>query len=132
MIKYDIRSSFKRDNNNKILDLIVVSFVFFSFLELGRSSEIRIIYVPSHLYHMLFELFKNSMRAVMEHHGEDSDNYPAVEVMLVRGKEDICVKVQAKYRESIRRLQKRYNFFSVDSASRLTRNWTREIVLFSF
>lgn len=44
---------------------------------------------------MLFELFKNSMRAVMEHHGEDSDNYPAVEVMLVRGKEDICVKVQA-------------------------------------
>ncbi|XP_032691440.1 pyruvate dehydrogenase (acetyl-transferring) kinase, mitochondrial isoform X2 [Odontomachus brunneus] len=61
--------------------------------ELERSSEIRIIYVPSHLYHMLFELFKNSMRAVMEHHGEGSDNYPPVEVMLVRGKEDICVKI---------------------------------------
>ncbi|XP_014487450.1 PREDICTED: pyruvate dehydrogenase (acetyl-transferring) kinase, mitochondrial isoform X3 [Dinoponera quadriceps] len=60
--------------------------------ELVCSTEIRIIYVPSHLYHMLFEIFKNSMRAVMEHHGEDSDNYPPVEVVLVRGKEDICVK----------------------------------------
>lgn len=37
------------------------------------------------------------MRAVMEHHGEDTDNYPAVEVMLVRGKEDICVKVGRDY-----------------------------------
>ncbi|KAG5308027.1 PDK dehydrogenase, partial [Acromyrmex insinuator] len=62
--------------------------------KLERSSEIRIIYVPSHLYHMLFELFKNSMRAVMEHHGCDSDNYPPLEVLLVRGKEDICVKVE--------------------------------------
>lgn len=61
--------------------------------EFERSSEIRIIYVPSHLYHMLFEIFKNSMRAVMEHHGTDSDNYPPVEVLLVRGKEDICVKI---------------------------------------
>ncbi|XP_014487439.1 PREDICTED: pyruvate dehydrogenase (acetyl-transferring) kinase, mitochondrial isoform X2 [Dinoponera quadriceps] len=61
--------------------------------ELVCSTEIRIIYVPSHLYHMLFEIFKNSMRAVMEHHGEDSDNYPPVEVVLVRGKEDICVKI---------------------------------------
>lgn len=42
---------------------------------------------------MLFEIFKNSMRAVMEHHGSDSDNYPPLEVLLVRGKEDICVKV---------------------------------------
>lgn len=61
--------------------------------ELERSSEIRIIYVPSHLYHMLFEIFKNSMRAVMEHHGSDSDNHPPLEVLLVRGKEDICVKI---------------------------------------
>lgn len=93
MIKYDIREL------SRLLEwviatnpgLIVACFVF---SELERSNEIRIIYVPSHLYHMLFELFKNSMRAVMEHHGEDSDNYPAVEVMLVRGKEDICVKVR--------------------------------------
>jgi len=71
------------------------------FSELERSSEIRIIYVPSHLYHMLFELFKNSMRAVMEHHGSDSDNYPPLEVLLVRGKEDICVKVGRKIVSSV-------------------------------
>lgn len=72
----------------------IIIVVWFVFLELERSNEIRIIYVPSHLYHMLFELFKNSMRAVMEHHGTDSDNYPPLEVLLVRGKEDICVKVE--------------------------------------
>lgn len=43
---------------------------------------------------MLFELFKNSMRAVMEHHGSSVDQYPPIEVTVVRGKEDICVKVR--------------------------------------
>lgn len=57
------------------------------------GNDIKIVYVPSHLYHMLFELFKNSMRAVMEHCGSDADNYPPLEVSVVRGKEDICVKV---------------------------------------
>ncbi|XP_063228794.1 pyruvate dehydrogenase (acetyl-transferring) kinase, mitochondrial isoform X2 [Bacillus rossius redtenbacheri] len=56
------------------------------------ASPIRIVYVPSHLYHILFELFKNSMRAVMEYHSA-TEQYPAIEVRLVKGKEDICVKV---------------------------------------
>ena len=43
---------------------------------------------------MLFELFKNSMRAVVEHYTEsNNDQYPPIEVTVVRGKEDICVKV---------------------------------------
>lgn len=61
--------------------------------ELEPNSPIRIVYVPSHLYHMLFELFKNSMRAVMEHHGSTIEQYPPLEVTVVRGKEDICVKL---------------------------------------
>lgn len=62
--------------------------------ELEHGAPIRIVYVPSHLYHMLFELFKNSMRAVVEHYTEsNSDQYPPLEVTVVRGKEDICVKV---------------------------------------
>lgn len=51
---------------------------------------------------MLFELFKNSMRAVMEYSGSDSDNCPPLEVLLVRGKEDICVKVRQILRRVIR------------------------------
>lgn len=50
-------------------------------------------YVPSHLYHMLFELFKNSMRAVLEYHGSSADQYPPISVTVSKGKEDICLKV---------------------------------------
>lgn len=57
------------------------------------TSPIRIVYVPSHLYHMLFELFKNSMRAVMEHHGQDCTNIPPIEVIIVNGREDVCFKM---------------------------------------
>ncbi|XP_073986241.1 pyruvate dehydrogenase kinase isoform X2 [Rhodnius prolixus] len=59
----------------------------------NEDGSIRIVYVPSHLYHMLFELFKNSMRAVMENH---ADNYPPIEVVIVKGKEDVCIKVSDK------------------------------------
>lgn len=58
-----------------------------------KNQPIRIVYVPSHLYHMLFELFKNSMRATMEHHGPDSSNIPPIEVTVVNGREDISVKI---------------------------------------
>lgn len=42
---------------------------------------------------MLFELFKNAMRAVVEHHGPAADNFPPVEVLLVMGQEDLTIKV---------------------------------------
>lgn len=60
-----------------------------------ESLPIRTVYVPSHLYYMLFELFKNSMRAVVEHHGHnpDTDTLPPLKVAICRGKEDICVKI---------------------------------------
>lgn len=61
-------------------------------LQCGVPSErpMSVVYVPSHLYHMLFELFKNAMRAVMEHH---EDNPPPIQVNLVQGREDISVKM---------------------------------------
>lgn len=60
----------------------------------GEPLPIRTVYVPSHLYHMLFELFKNSLRAVVEHHDPDKcDKLPAIKVLIASGKEDICVKV---------------------------------------
>uniref|UniRef100_A0A1B6DAJ3 Protein-serine/threonine kinase n=1 Tax=Clastoptera arizonana TaxID=38151 RepID=A0A1B6DAJ3_9HEMI len=61
------------------------------------GKPINMVYVPSHLYHMLFELFKNSMRAVVEHHNEiGNDQYPPIKVTVVRGKEDVCVKISDK------------------------------------
>ncbi|KAI4467032.1 pyruvate dehydrogenase kinase [Holotrichia oblita] len=60
--------------------------------DVEQERGIRIIYVPSHLYHMLFELFKNSMRAVMEYNAS-SDIYPPITVTVSKGKEDICLKM---------------------------------------
>ncbi|XP_060527043.1 pyruvate dehydrogenase (acetyl-transferring) kinase, mitochondrial isoform X2 [Cylas formicarius] len=60
--------------------------------DLEKEQYINIVYVPSHLYHMLFELFKNSMRAVMEYHSS-ADQHPPITVTVSKGKEDICLKM---------------------------------------
>ncbi|XP_012697320.2 pyruvate dehydrogenase (acetyl-transferring) kinase isozyme 2, mitochondrial-like [Clupea harengus] len=57
-----------------------------------RNEAISISYVPSHLYHMLFELFKNAMRATFENH-EDSYNLPAIQVTVALGGEDLTIKM---------------------------------------
>lgn len=61
--------------------------------DVNPEAPVRIMYVPSHLYHMLFEIFKNSMRAVMEHHGQDAVTVPPIEVTVSQGREDITVKI---------------------------------------
>ncbi|KAJ7634436.1 mitochondrial branched-chain alpha-ketoacid dehydrogenase kinase-domain-containing protein [Roridomyces roridus] len=51
-------------------------------------------YVPGHLSHIVFELLKNSLRAVVERHGvENEDAFPPIKVVVVEGKEDITVKI---------------------------------------
>ncbi|XP_027413343.1 pyruvate dehydrogenase (acetyl-transferring) kinase isozyme 1, mitochondrial isoform X2 [Bos indicus] len=56
------------------------------------GQPIQVVYVPSHLYHMVFELFKNAMRATMEHHA-DKGVYPPIQVHVTLGKEDLTVKM---------------------------------------
>lgn len=56
-------------------------------------DRLEIVYVPSHLYHIVFELLKNSMRAVMESHGEDADSYPPIKVMVVKGEQDVTIRL---------------------------------------
>uniref|UniRef100_A0A674CPX7 Protein-serine/threonine kinase n=1 Tax=Salmo trutta TaxID=8032 RepID=A0A674CPX7_SALTR len=58
----------------------------------NRKQPISIVYVPSHLYHMLFELFKNAMRATIENH-ESSNRLPPIQVMVAIGGEDLSIKV---------------------------------------
>uniref|UniRef100_A0A674NYI9 Protein-serine/threonine kinase n=1 Tax=Takifugu rubripes TaxID=31033 RepID=A0A674NYI9_TAKRU len=57
-----------------------------------KNPPVSIVYVPSHLYHMLFELFKNAMRATIETH-ESSDHLPPVHVLVSLGDEDVSIKV---------------------------------------
>uniref|UniRef100_A0AAX7VQH2 Protein-serine/threonine kinase n=1 Tax=Astatotilapia calliptera TaxID=8154 RepID=A0AAX7VQH2_ASTCA len=59
------------------------------------NHPVTIVYVPSHLYHMLFELFKNAMRATIETH-ESSRNLPPIKVMVSLGDEDLTIKVSDK------------------------------------
>ncbi|KAI8619000.1 mitochondrial branched-chain alpha-ketoacid dehydrogenase kinase-domain-containing protein [Chytriomyces sp. MP71] len=57
-------------------------------------DDVHFMYVPSHLHHCLFEIFKNSLRAVVETHGLDMDGeYPPIKVVVAEGNEDITIKV---------------------------------------
>ncbi|KAM7068247.1 pyruvate dehydrogenase kinase, isozyme 2 [Molossus nigricans] len=58
----------------------------------NAKQPIHMVYVPSHLYHMLFELFKNAMRATVESH-ESSLVLPPVKVMVALGEEDLSIKM---------------------------------------
>lgn len=56
-------------------------------VKLYCPDNLEFMYVPSHLHHMLFELLKNSLRAVVESMGVDSDTYPPIKVIVSTGKE---------------------------------------------
>nr|XP_023661502.1 pyruvate dehydrogenase (acetyl-transferring) kinase isozyme 1, mitochondrial-like isoform X2 [Paramormyrops kingsleyae] len=55
------------------------------------GTPIMVVYVPSHLYHMAFELIKNAMRATMEFCRDNE--CPEVHVHITLGNEDLTVKV---------------------------------------
>ena len=50
-------------------------------------------YVPSHLHHMVFELVKNSLRAVYDRYDDDDDEPPPIRLVVAEGEEDITIKV---------------------------------------
>ncbi|KAJ1916381.1 [Pyruvate dehydrogenase (acetyl-transferring)] kinase isozyme 2 [Mycoemilia scoparia] len=56
-------------------------------------DNIHFTYVPSHLHHMVFELLKNSLRAVVETYGDEADDYPEIKVVISEGSEDITIKI---------------------------------------
>ena len=64
----------------------------------GRK-DLTFAYVPSHLYYMLFELLKNSMRATCVTHMQENDMFdkelPDINIIIADGEEndDVVVKV---------------------------------------
>lgn len=57
------------------------------------NPNLNFMYVPGHLSHMLFETLKNSLRAVVETHGQDKEEFPVTDVIISEGREDITIKV---------------------------------------
>uniref|UniRef100_A0A665VG53 Protein-serine/threonine kinase n=1 Tax=Echeneis naucrates TaxID=173247 RepID=A0A665VG53_ECHNA len=58
-----------------------------------KYTPIQVVYVPSHLFHMLFELFKNSMRATVELHENSKEGLPPIKTKVTLGKEDLSIKI---------------------------------------
>lgn len=54
------------------------------------GAPIRFPYIPSHLYHICFELVKNSMRAVIE---QNHDSPKPVKIVIVEGQDDLTIKI---------------------------------------
>eukprot|EP00126_Sphaerothecum_destruens_P005381 Sdes_comp18731_c0_seq1m9073 len=59
----------------------------------SSGSTIQFPYIPSHLYHICFELLKNSMRAVTESHQDSDKPMPKVRIVVVEGEEDLTIKI---------------------------------------
>lgn len=82
------------------------------------DPELRFMYIPAHLSHMIFELVKNSLRAVVEKYGIDSESsqYPPVTIVVGDGSEDITIRISDKGGGIPRSVQQRvwmYNYTTV-------------------
>ncbi|RMZ79823.1 hypothetical protein DV737_g3258, partial [Chaetothyriales sp. CBS 132003] len=62
-------------------------------VQLICPPNLTFMYVPGHLSHMLFETLKNSLRAVVETHGAEKEDFPVTKVIVAEGKEDITIKI---------------------------------------
>lgn len=56
------------------------------------SNIIDFVYVPSHIEHILFEVFKNAMRAVVEFH-RDKMELPKLKIIVAKGQQDLTIKL---------------------------------------
>lgn len=62
-------------------------------VEVFGGENFTFAYVPGHLHQMLFELVKNSLRAVSDKYAESLDNPPPIRVVIAEGAEDVTIKI---------------------------------------
>lgn len=56
-------------------------------------ADIEFMYVPSHLEHILFELVKNALRAVVERFADLEADFPPIQMVIAYGREDVTIKI---------------------------------------
>jgi pyruvate dehydrogenase kinase 2/3/4 len=56
------------------------------------NTDVRFPYIEKHVYHCVFELLKNSLRATVEKH-RDAARLPPVRVIIAGGKVDVTIKI---------------------------------------
>lgn len=56
------------------------------------NVDLTFSYIPEFLHYIIYELLKNSMRAVVERYGEETDDLPNIDVIIADGDDDIAIK----------------------------------------
>lgn len=89
------------------------------------GQPIQICYPPQHLYHILFELFKNAMRATVESHKKGQTELPDVEVLIAQGENDVCIKISDQGGGISRRVSDNLFTYLYSTAPRPSMNATK-------
>eukprot|EP00037_Helgoeca_nana_P001266 m.25995 g.25995 ORF g.25995 m.25995 type:complete len:417 (-) comp11623_c0_seq1:1447-2697(-) len=61
-------------------------------IETTGALDRPFMYIPSHIYHIFFELLKNSCRAVTEFH-DGAAKLPPIKILICVGDEDISIRI---------------------------------------
>jgi len=62
-------------------------------VDIYGGKDFTFAYVPEHLHHMLFELVKNSLRAVNDRFEDSDDVPPNIRLVIAEGLEDVTIKI---------------------------------------
>ena len=74
-------------------DVCLRTFGFAPQVDIVGDVSASLLYMPDHLFGVFFELFKNSMRAVCERHGDAAHSLPHICVRVYDGTQNITISV---------------------------------------
>lgn len=57
------------------------------------NNSVSVVHVPSHIYHMSFEVMKNAMQATINANWDKLDELPPIKVLICQSDNDITVKI---------------------------------------
>merc|ERR1740131_131869 len=84
------------------------------------AEQITATYVPAHLHHILFEVFKNSMRATCEFSEQITATYvPPIKVRIYKTEDDITIKISDRGGGMNRRTRGKIFKYSYSTASKV-------------